>query len=864
MKLLFVDGHEAELQMAQQVMSEAAPEVQFEAHRSRRSALAALSATARAPDDHPPSQMIVCDMRLDDGTALDLLADLRHRSIDLPFIVLTDLQDDMGLLLSMAGQVDDQLSKEGDGLLLLPELLHDALTRRRYQRRLARRRLEVLHLGQLALPPDCQGSHRLGFTQARDLEAARQLLQVQRFDLLLLDAAPAPGLLHEAQQARRLLGLEAPAVLLLRSAPNAVATAAQVRGPTAAQRQRLRQARSQSADTGAQPAMPRGPLRLGGLECIVGDARLEPELAGRLEDIWLRHELFHKRRQLAEVQGAIHEIFSNLGQAFWILDARTECPLYLSPAFAEIFGMPPGVASASWWRWMDAVHPEDRLRLSQQHEALHSGRYDLELRVMHADGQWRQVLMTGYPLRDLLGRVTRLAGLARDVTAQRTEEARISHMAYHDPLTDLPNRALLMDRLAQAVSQARRSRTELAVMFIDIDRFKDINDSLGHEAGDLLLRTIASRLRLALREADTVARMGGDEFVVLLNPIAARAEPAFVAEKLMTVLNEPIEVAQQQVTVTASLGISTYPGDATEAAELLRFADVALYKAKESGRNLYRFFSRDLDENLHRRLGIKNELRQALQQGRLQLHYQSQVDLNSGDIDAVEALLRWVRPDGEIVLPGQFIRIAEESSLIFELGEWVLTEACRQWRRWHEDGLPLASMAVNISTRQLLSPQLLPSLQAALQASEVPAHALQIEITESSLMQRPEHTMELLRRIADQGIQVAMDDFGTGYSNLGILQQLPLSCLKIDRRFIQGLPGDTANDAIVDSIVALAHRMKLSVSAEGVEKTAQCQHLRRIGCDQAQGYLFCRPMPAAAMTDVLRKRQAKAARPVLE
>jgi diguanylate cyclase (GGDEF)-like protein len=423
-----------------------------------------------------------------------------------------------------------------------------------------------------------------------------------------------------------------------------------------------------------------------------------------------------------------------------------------------------------------------------------------------------------------------------------------------------------MDRLGQALSQAQRLDQQVAVLFIDLDRFKLVNDSLGHPVGDQLLQEFARRLRAALRDNDTVARVGGDEFQVVVCNVAGATGAARIAEKLMRVLGEPFVLEGQELHVTASLGLSLFPRDGASGELLLKYADTALYEAKGEGRNAYRFFSPEMNAQAHGRLRLENDLRRAVERHELELHYQPQLDLATGEVCAVEALVRWRHPVRGLVLPNAFIPMAEETGLVLGIGHWVLDEACRQVALWQREGLadnlsPLR-VAVNISARQLQRPGLDGAVRHALAESGLPPACLELEITESSVMHDPQHAQGVLQSLRELGVQLSIDDFGTGYSSLAYLKRLPLDRLKIDRSFIGGIPADSDDAAIVETIIVMTHKLGLRVIAEGVETLEQRLQLVRQGCDEMQGFLLAHPVPAAELPPLLKtlKEAAAAAR----
>jgi diguanylate cyclase (GGDEF)-like protein len=429
------------------------------------------------------------------------------------------------------------------------------------------------------------------------------------------------------------------------------------------------------------------------------------------------------------------------------------------------------------------------------------------------------------------------------IMARRQAEARVHHLAHYDELTGLPNRSMFNQRLSHALIQARRNNKPLASLFIDLDRFKNINDTLGHEAGDRVLQEVAQRLQACLREGDTVGRLGGDEFVVLVEELPEPVHVAAVAQKILAAVIRPFIVGTQEFHLTASIGISTYPGDSEDMPGLLKNADIAMYRAKEQGKNTYQFYSALMNIHTVERLALESGLRRALERNEFLLHYQPKVDIGSGRIIGMEALLRWQQPDKELTEPAQFIALAEEPGLIVPIGEWVLKTACARNQSWREQGLPPLRMAVNLSARQFAHENLFQNVARALHETGLDPAALELEITESMVMHDPERAVKVLSRLKDMGVYISIDDFGTGYSSLSYVKRFPLDSVKIDRSFIRDIPGDADDVAITRAIIAMAHSLRLTVIAEGVENEEQLSLLREHGCDEMQGFYFSKALP---------------------
>ena len=444
--------------------------------------------------------------------------------------------------------------------------------------------------------------------------------------------------------------------------------------------------------------------------------------------------------------------------------------------------------------------------------------------------------------------------ILRDVTERKRAEERIRYLAHYDDLTGLPNRVLFAQLLEQALGEAKFAKKEVAVLFIDLDRFKLINDTLSHASGDAVLCQVAKRLVGALARRDTVARFGGDEFVVLMRDCGMPNDVNATAQGLLSALSAPFVLDHQEYHLTASIGISTFPGDGQDAQTVLKNADSAMNRAKEQGKNNYQFYSSQMNVRSFERLVLERFLRHALEQDEFQLHYQPKIDLTTGRATGMEALLRWIHPGMGMIPPAKFIPLAEETGLIVPIGEWVLREACAQARRWQTQGLPPLRVAVNLSARQFAHDGLHAAIVGALEESSLSPSRLELEITESMTMENPEHATQWLQKIKALGITVAIDDFGTGYSSLGYLKRFPIDSVKIDRSFIKDIPGDTDDEAITQAIIAMGHSLRLKVIAEGVESAEHAEFLTRHGCDEAQGYYFGKPVPADEFVQLLARR----------
>jgi diguanylate cyclase (GGDEF)-like protein/PAS domain S-box-containing protein len=449
------------------------------------------------------------------------------------------------------------------------------------------------------------------------------------------------------------------------------------------------------------------------------------------------------------------------------------------------------------------------------------------------------------------GQPRAVLGINSDITSRKDAEAALEHQALHDSLTGLPNRTLFRDRLERALAIADRHDRSVAVLFLDLDNFKIINDSLGHQAGDSLLVEVAQRLRDCLRTSDTVARLGGDEFTLLLAEISHEAEAQIVAERIGRALRQPVRIGERDVFVSASIGVALSVPRRTHVDGLLRNADVAMYRSKAAGKARHSMFDAEMNRLAMDRLELETDLRQALANGEFKIYYQPIHTLADGRLTEVEALLRWDRPGHGLMSPAAFIPLAEETGLVVPIGRWVINEACRQARAWNTAYRSELIMSVNLSARQFQDPALLSDIEAAIAETGLDPRNLRLEVTETVAMHDVEATVSKLQALKGLGIQLAIDDFGTGYSSLGYLKRFPVDSLKIDRSFIEGLGVDVQDTAIVQSVVALAKVLRLTVVGEGIENAAQAAHLEAIGCEHGQGYLFARPQPAESLALLL-------------
>jgi len=471
--------------------------------------------------------------------------------------------------------------------------------------------------------------------------------------------------------------------------------------------------------------------------------------------------------------------------------------------------------------------------------------------LIRRDGFESAIEDSAAPIHDRVGRVTGAVIVFHDVSAARAMSVKMTHSAQHDVVTNLPNRLLLNDRITQSIALALRQNKSLAVIFLDLDRFKYINDSLGHKTGDKLLRSVSKRLLASVRGSDTVSRQGGDEFVILLSEISHPEDAAKSAKKILLSLSAPHSIAGQDLHIDGSIGISVYPEDGKDAETLIKNADTAMYHAKGTGRNNFQFFKGDMNLRAVERQSLEGSLRHALEREQFLLHYQPKVNLDTGEITGVEALIRWQHPDRGLISPGRFIPIAEDCGLIVQIGSWVLREACRQTREWQDARSLRLPIAVNVSALEFRDPGFVDSVRTVLQETGLEARYLELELTEGVLLEDGQSTAAVLQELKKMGVHLAVDDFGTGYSSLSYLQQFPIDVLKIDQSFVQHITGNPDDSPIVSAIIDMGKNLKQRVIAEGVETQGQLAFLQAQRCAEGQGYLFSRPLAAAQFAYLL-------------
>jgi len=558
--------------------------------------------------------------------------------------------------------------------------------------------------------------------------------------------------------------------------------------------------------------------------------------------------------ELHEAEEKLSGILQSIDNIVWSASADGHELLYVNPAIERIYGRPMAEFIANPKLWFDSVHPDDRPRVDQELAELAAhGATTLQYRITRPDGEVRWLEDRVHVVRAANGQPLRLDGVATDITERRVYEERLDFLANHDALTGLPNRNLLNDRLSQALALAYRTGRQVAVLFLDLDQFKFVNDHYGHTAGDELLRSVTLRLGGELREGDTLARLGGDEFVIMLWDALDASAARATAQKLLDALSRPMAIDGHKLQITASIGVSLYPQDGDSAELLLKHADAAMYRVKHLGRNGVQFYTREMSEQTAERVLLEAELRSALEREQFVVHYQPQVSLADGHVIGFEALLRWPHPELGNISPTRFIPIAEDTGLINAIGEWVLRSACTQLKRWHDAGHPQLTVAVNVSARQINHNDIPALVRSVLRETGLTADRLELELTESALLSNAGGVVDKLRDLKAMGLSLALDDFGTGYSSLGYLKRFPIDVIKIDRSFTMDVPANAEAASIAAAIIAMAKSLGMKTVTEGLETREQLEFFRGLGCDAMQGHYFAPAMPAGDIDRCLKE-----------
>ncbi|MFA6119749.1 MAG: PAS domain S-box protein [Sideroxydans sp.] len=574
--------------------------------------------------------------------------------------------------------------------------------------------------------------------------------------------------------------------------------------------------------------------------------------AGRPCHIATLTDVTHRKADEAQLREAA-AVMQNTHEGVMITDASANL-IAVNAAFTEMTGYSAEEALGKNPRLLSSGRQDKAFYEKLWENLLKHGFWQGELWNRRKNGEIYPQLLTISTIYDDNGRPDRYLGVFADITQLKENQAKLEFMAHHDPLTMLPNRALAESRLKQELEQAHRHSQQLSVLFIDLDRFKQVNDSFGHLVGDELLCAVAKRLNERLREGDTLGRLGGDEFILIASPMQEKQDAAIIARDFINALSEPFKLSNGvEVFIGGSIGISLFPDDGTNVADLTKNADAAMYLAKENGRNQFSFYTSELNADARNKLELENDLRRAVLHDELLIHFQPKVDLRTGRICGAEALARWQKADASWVAPSQFIPLAEKSGVILTIGNWVLEAVCAQIRAWKDAGLPEVCIAVNVSARQFRSGHLDKLVAAALDKFKIPPHSLELELTESMLMHEPDRAIAAMQKLKNVGVKLSLDDFGTGYSNFGYLRRFPIDSLKIDQSFVQGVTMRAEDAMIVDSIIGLAQRMKLRVISEGVETNEQLAYLSTRGCDEMQGYLFSKALPADDFAAMLKR-----------
>lgn len=673
-----------------------------------------------------------------------------------------------------------------------------------------------------------RGGFKLDALRVETAEALRQALQERVWDLILADCAPPAPPLAETLSIVRRSDADLPFILV----PGKLGE----------------EAAAHAMEAGAQDCVYKSNL-----------SRLLPVVERELRQAGIRRESHSASEVIERVEAALRQseerfvqLAANISECFWLIDVDLREVVYVNSAYERIWGHSVDELYQDRMDWLRHVHPEDYDRVADAVRRNPMGGFSEDFRTLRPDGSVRWLQVRTFPIQDNTGAVRSIGGVANDVTNFVTQQQRLTHLAHYDSLTALPNRLLFYERLSNAIALSRRNKRQLGVLFVDLDRFKNVNDTLGHIAGDELLRQVAGRLSGCLRESDTVGRLGGDEFGVILHDVEDGQLASVVARKIVDALGLPILLEGDDVFTTASIGITFFPDDADDLHTLLRNADAAMYRAKDMGRNNYQFYAAAMNDTARERLLLETDLRHALTRGEFVLHYQPKVSCSTGRIVGFEALIRWQHSQRGLVAPADFIALLEETGLIVQVGAWVLRTACFQAQAWRLAGLGSPAIAVNVSGRQLQSDLFLTEVLGALADSGLPASALELELTESVLMLNAESAVRTLGRLKASGVRLSVDDFGTGYSSLSYLKRFPLDSVKVDRSFVQDITADPDDASITRAVITMAHHLKLQVIAEGVETEGQLSLLLANRCDQIQGYYFSRPLPADEVAVLLR------------
>ena len=559
-----------------------------------------------------------------------------------------------------------------------------------------------------------------------------------------------------------------------------------------------------------------------------------------------------ERKEAEENQRVAAEAMDNVMEGILVINTLGEIE-FANPAFLTATGYKSNEVLGKDLSFLKSDKHDDAFYQNVCHQLKTNGMWKGEIWTRRRSGESYPQWLSVTEIKSNNGKVTHYVGASRDITLIKEAEEEIKYRAYHDPLTNLPNRLLFRDRLQHAIARASRIHKQIAILFIDLDHFKNFNDSLGHTFGDRLLQVVANKFTTCVREGDTVARIGGDEFTVIMEDIDSEDDVVVVASKLIDLFKEHIDINGESAYLGASIGISMYPNDGKDVETLTKLADTAMYCAKDEGRNSYRFFTPEMEERIVERVHLEHNLRLGLENKQFQVHYQPVIDITGGKIVGMEALVRWDKPDEGIVLPGRFIPMAEARGLIVPIGEWVLRQACGEAKLWADAGCSTMSVSVNLSARQFREKDLLSTIKTALDETALEPSRLILEITETILMEDIDDSVSIMHELKDMGVRLSMDDFGTGYSSFNYLKKFPVDYLKLDYLFIKDITTDEGAAKIAIAMISLAKDLGLTVVAEGVETSEQLQFLREHGCDLVQGFYFSKPVTGKAFDDLIKK-----------
>lgn len=568
-------------------------------------------------------------------------------------------------------------------------------------------------------------------------------------------------------------------------------------------------------------------------------AATEEELKDQFQQLKL------SQKALAISEERYRLAFEGANDGLWDWNIESDY-MFFSSRIKEILGFNDSEMQNNFSAWADLIHPDDFDRVMKFNNDYFEGKednYRIDYRIRCKSGEYKWFLTRGQIIRDDDGRPLRLAGSHTDITERKKSEEKIKNMAFYDSLTGLPNRMLFSDRLSVSLNQAKRYNHKGALLFLDLDNFKTINDTLGHAAGDILLKYIAELIKVCIRESDTIARLSGDEFVILMTKIDSIEDAKQIAQRIIEQLRKPIILEGCEFYITASIGITMFPDDASDQQTLLKNADTAMYRSKELGKNNFQVFNTSLNDKYQEKLDMESNLRHAIDRNEFELHYQPMIDTKTGKINSVEALLRWNHPKNGMIPPDRFIPVAEETGLILPIGTWVLKTACRQNKKWQENGYEPLRVSVNLSLKQFYQPDFLDTVKLALEETNLDPRYLDLEVTESIAANDLDSIIDSLNSLREMGIKISLDDFGTGFSSLNYLRLLPIDMLKIDKSFINDIGKSTSHETITKSVIDIAHAMNAAVVAEGVETSEQLKFLQSHNCDYIQGFLFSRPLP---------------------